>query len=71
MLMQLLDVDYFLNNNKPVLRLYGKTENGKSACFLYDNFLPYFFVKKTDENIKKLEELNISFVFEKKRRQSF
>ena len=66
MLMQLLDVDYFLNNTKPVLRLFGKTESNKSVCCLYDKFLPYFYVRKTDENIKKAEDLNLSFVEEAK-----
>ncbi len=66
MLMQLLDVDYFLNGNKPVLRMIGKTENNKTICCFYDKFLPYFYVRRTEENIKKVEELNLNYVLEKK-----
>src|SRR3989338_5849389 len=66
MIVQLLDVDYFLNGTKPVLRLYCKNESGKSVCFFYDRFLPYFYVRKTDENLKKVEELGVSFSIEKK-----
>ncbi len=58
--MQLLDADYFLNANKPVIRLYGKAENGNSVCVFYDKFLPYFYVKpngRTAEGVKKIREI--------------
>lgn len=66
MLIQILDIDYFLNGSKPVLRIFGKTENNKTICCFYDKFLPYFYVRKTDENIKKVEELGLNYVLEKK-----
>ncbi|KHO47493.1 MAG: DNA polymerase I [archaeon GW2011_AR5] len=53
---QLLDADYFLNGNKPVLRLFGRGENGKSVCVFYDKFQPYFYVKCADP--KKLSGIN-------------
>jgi DNA polymerase I len=43
--MQLLDADYFLNNNKPIVRLFGRTENGDAACVFCDWLEPYFYVK--------------------------
>lgn len=42
---QLLDCDYILVNDKPILRLFGKTAEGKSICAFYDNFKPYFYVR--------------------------
>ena len=51
---QLLDSDYFLNGNKPVIRLYGKTAAGKTICVMYDKFKPYFYVKTN--NINKLSQ---------------
>src|SRR3989344_5755165 len=45
---QLLDADYFLNDNKPVLRLFGRTREGQSVCLLYDKMKPYFYVRCTD-----------------------
>jgi len=41
---QLLDSDYILLNNKPVIRLFGRTEDGKSITVFYDKFSPYFYV---------------------------
>ena len=53
---QILDADYFLNGNKPVLRMFGKTEEGKSVCVLYDKYQPYFYVKC--ENPRNLAGVN-------------
>lgn len=52
---QLLDSDYFLNGNKPVVRLFGKTASGKAVCAMYDKFQPYFYVKA--KNVEKLKEV--------------
>ncbi|MEM7821747.1 MAG: DNA polymerase domain-containing protein [Candidatus Aenigmatarchaeota archaeon] len=41
---QLLDVDYVFLENRPVIRLLGKTENGKTVCAFYEDFYPYFYV---------------------------
>ncbi|OYT43092.1 MAG: hypothetical protein B6U88_01885 [Candidatus Aenigmarchaeota archaeon ex4484_56] len=56
---QLLDADYILNNSKPTVRLFGKTDDNKSITIFYDGFLPYFYIlpkptKKDD--IKKFLE---------------
>ncbi len=50
---QLIDVDYFLNGNRPVVRLYGRTEDGKPVCIFFDNFDPYFYVKGNNDEIIK------------------
>ncbi len=57
MLVQILDVDYFLNGNKPVVRIFGKRENGQTICALVDNFRPYFYTDATPAAIDKIEEL--------------
>lgn len=60
MLVQVIDVDYVYNTNKPLLRIFGKTETGGSVCILYDDFLPYFYVKpkNVDDVIAQLKKIN-------------
>ena len=59
MFFQIIDADYTANG-KPMIRLFGKTEKGNTACLFYDNFLPYFFAKiekdmeKSTEKIRKI-----------------
>ena len=57
MRMQILDVDYFFNTNKPVIRIFGRTENGNSACILYDKLLPYFYVKCSEEEAERIKKM--------------
>jgi DNA polymerase, archaea type len=45
---QILDCDYFMNGVKPVLRLQGKTVEGKTVCAFYENFDPFFYVLPVD-----------------------
>ena len=40
---QILDIDYFNNGNKPVIRIFAKTENGNSICIFYDKFMTGLF----------------------------
>ena len=53
MLVQILDADYIMLENKPLLRIYGKTEKGDSACVFYSGFMPYFYVDEVPEWLKK------------------
>lgn len=63
MLMQILDADYVMLENRPLIRLFGKTEDGKSACAFYHKFYPYFYVDKVpkwlekDSGVVKIEEV--------------
>jgi len=41
---QVLDCDYVNIDNRPVVRIFGKTKNGETVCAFYDKFLPYFYV---------------------------
>jgi DNA polymerase I len=53
---QVLDSDYIMVNNKPVLRLFGKEKTGRTICAFLEGDLPYFYVLADDE------EKVISFV---------
>ena len=54
---QLLDVDYFLLNSNPVIRMFGRTENGNSLCVFYDNFLPYFYIRCKKPELEKMKAM--------------
>lgn len=63
---QLLDTDYILVDEKPIIRLFGKTASGESVCGFYEGFKPYFYandIEKTKEllknesNVVKIEEV--------------
>ncbi len=62
------DADYVVREGKPFIRLYGRTQEGKSAIVLDGSFFPYFYVVpkagiKQDElntlkkNIEKIKVL--------------
>ena len=46
--MQILDVDYVLVNEKPIIRIFGKTLEGESVCAFYEDYQPYFYVEGKD-----------------------
>ncbi len=52
MLVQLLDVDYIMNGNKPIVRLFCKTKDGNSVCLYYEGFYPYFYARGDEGKIK-------------------
>jgi len=54
MIFQILDVDYTLVNEKPILRIFGKCENGETVCGFYENFEPYFYAQgsNVEEHVK-------------------
>jgi len=47
---QVLDSDYIRENNSPVIRLFGKDDDGASVCCLVPGFEPYFYVRPTSTN---------------------
>ncbi|MCD6402720.1 MAG: hypothetical protein J7K98_00115 [Candidatus Aenigmarchaeota archaeon] len=53
---QLLDADYIFVDDKPIIRLFGRTENGKSVCLFYSRFKPYFYIHVKEG--KEMEVLN-------------
>lgn len=71
MLFQILDVDYVLVDEKPIIRLFGKEENGGTVCGFFEGFEPYFYVLgknveehlKNETNIVKVEKVKKSLPF--------
>jgi len=53
---QLLDADYIMTDNKPVIRLFGRTDENKSITVFYDKFLPYFYILPADGKKSELKE---------------
>ena len=66
---QVLDSDYFMNGQDPIIRLFGKTMEGKTVCAFVEGSRPYFYVQLVDvegrnkeESMVKLTEfINTSF----------
>lgn len=42
--MQVLDCDYVMFKNKPLVRLFGKTKEGEAVCAFTSGMLPYFYL---------------------------
>ena len=59
----LLDVDYVIENNKGVLRIFCKSEDNKSVLVLDSNFEPYFYVKPKDNKLKELGKKILEYDF--------
>ena len=57
MLVQIFDADYKLLNNKPLIRVFGKTDKGRPICVFMKGLLPYFFVdtENKDEVVSRLK----------------
>ena len=45
---QIIDTDYVLLENKPVVRIFGKTMKGDTICAFYDDFYPYIYANGGD-----------------------
>lgn len=67
---QIIDADYILLENRPVIRLFGKTQTGETVCAFYENFYPYIYANggdvenflKDEENIRKMERVQKKLV---------
>lgn len=67
MLLQVLDIDYILVNELPVIRIFGRDENGKTVCGFYEGrpqrYLPYFYVVSESDMKEVLKgEVNLARV---------
>ena len=38
-----LDVDYELENENPIIRIWGKSERNENVLVLFEGFYPYFY----------------------------
>jgi DNA polymerase I len=52
--LQVIDVDYILVNEKPIVRIFGKTQIGEAVCIFYEGYKPYFYAE--GERVKDLLE---------------
>ena len=48
--LQVLDCDYILPNGKPIVRIFGKTEEGEPVCVFVNGMLPYFYLHPHKES---------------------
>ena len=42
---QIINIDYQVIENYPIIRIFGREINGKSICCFIDNFEPYFYIE--------------------------
>lgn len=62
---QVLDVDYIMVGERPIIRIFGKDEGGKSVCVFYEGYQPYLYaegegvekVLENDNNVVKMERV--------------
>jgi DNA polymerase I len=52
---QVLDVDYVTLNEDPIIRIFGKTIEGKTVCAFYDGYRPYFYAEHMPEVLSILD----------------
>jgi len=45
----LIDCDYIIVDEKPIVRLFGRTREGKSITAFYRGYLPYFYIMPKNE----------------------
>lgn len=52
----ILDVDYTTRNDHSLIRVWTKTEKGKTGVLFFENYFPYFFVlpKEVDKALKEI-----------------
>ncbi len=63
--LQILDADYVMLDNSPVVRIFGKTMQGETVCLFYEGFSSYLYavgdgvenVLKDEDNIRKIEKV--------------
>ncbi len=59
---QLIDCDYILLNNSPVIRMFGKSTDGKTVCSFLEGYYPYFYLLPKDgAESKAIEFLKAKF----------
>lgn len=65
---QVIDCDYVLVNNLPIVRIFGKTKENKTVCAFYQGFLPYFYVlpkKGMQEEVSKFIQEKFKYLLVK------
>lgn len=59
-----VDIDYVIQDNKAVIRLFGRSVDGKQICVIDDSFEPYFFVTGNPDvaSLQQLKENEFSVI---------
>ncbi|RLJ04103.1 MAG: DNA polymerase [Candidatus Aenigmatarchaeota archaeon] len=57
----ILGIDYFMREDKPVVRIWGKTDKGESIVVFDSGFVPYFYIEAeiTPELKREVENIEI------------
>ncbi len=56
MKMQVLDADYVIIEDRPIVRIFGRDENNKTTCGFVKGYFPYFYVLTKDGKIQDVEK---------------
>lgn len=59
--LQILDVDYNLVDGNPIVRIFGRCEDKKTACVFVNGYQPYFYVLPMDKKEDLGQFLNKKF----------
>ncbi|MEM5874363.1 MAG: DNA-directed DNA polymerase [Candidatus Aenigmatarchaeota archaeon] len=64
---QVFDIDYVYSKSEkvPIIRIFGKKEDGKTVCVIYKKFYPYFYINSLNEEILKEPHFIKSEIVEK------
>ncbi|MBI4177295.1 MAG: hypothetical protein HY516_02915 [Candidatus Aenigmarchaeota archaeon] len=57
MKLQVLDTDYVVVEDRPIVRIFGKDEDGKTVCGFVKGYFPYFYVMPTEDGTGGVEKL--------------
>ncbi len=59
MLIQVIDADYKVLNNRPIVRIFGRSKDGKSVCVFSKGYLPHFYAitQRKEELLQRLAEV--------------
>ncbi|MCK4715143.1 MAG: hypothetical protein KAT35_06185, partial [Candidatus Aenigmarchaeota archaeon] len=68
--MQIIDVDYMLVNDRPVVRLFGKTMEGQAVCAFFEDYKPFFYadgegiedILEGEPQVEKIEKVSRKLV---------
>ena len=59
------DIDYITNEEKPVIRMFGKTKEGEHIIAIDETFQPYIYILPKENTEKCMEEIKEEIKFEK------
>jgi len=54
--LKIIHTTYHTKDDKPVVEIYGRTERGKSATVMFDQYWPYCYMEKNEEALKVLKD---------------